>query len=97
MKSIDARRERGVWKKKIKGQLLVTWRRSISSSEHVVVSGLDGTGQIYAHSFSLLIYCRNNTRLLLPAGPTKLKKKKIEGKKNKIHGQGNGMGLKTIK
>jgi hypothetical protein len=44
MKSIDARRERGVWKKKIKGQLLVTWRRSISSSEHVVVSGLDGMG-----------------------------------------------------
>jgi hypothetical protein len=69
-----------VEKKKIKGQLLVTWRRSISSSEHVVVSGLDGTGQIYAHSFSLLIYCRNNTRLLLPASPTKFKKK-IEGKK----------------
>lgn len=43
--------------------------------------GWDGTGQIYAHSFSLLIYCRNNTRLLLPAGPTKFKKKKNRRKK----------------
>jgi hypothetical protein len=83
----------GCGKKKIKGQLLVTWRRSISSSEHVVVSGLDGmgwdgTGQIYAHSFSLLIYCRNNTRLLLPAGPTKFLKKKSKEKKTKFMAKG---------
>jgi hypothetical protein len=51
--------------------------------------GWDGTGQIYAHSFSLLIYCRNNTRLLLPAGPTKFKKKKkSKEKKTKFKAKG---------